>query len=155
MFDSGHTHGPTPHFVSGCPLCDAAKAARNQAIEHLAEAIHLLAGLRADDDRPTIRLNLAPIGVTGDDAQRCHSIDLTAKLAEALADAIDSMNARAGLTETDMHLAVEDFFACEVDYQAVFDGVLEHRQVARPLALRALDEVLGEIPVPDTDGDDA
>lgn len=93
---AGHTHGPTPHFVPGCPLCDAAKAARNQAIEHLAEALHLLANLRGPEDRPTLRLNLGPIGVTGDDAQRCHSIDLTAKLAEGLADAIDSMNAYLG-----------------------------------------------------------
>ncbi|GAA3590635.1 hypothetical protein [Streptomyces osmaniensis] len=95
MFDAGHTHGPTPHFVSDCPLCEAAKGARNQAIEHLSEALYLLAGLRNHDDQPTVRLNLGPIGVTGDDAQRCHSIDLPAKLAEGLADAIDSMTAYA------------------------------------------------------------
>ncbi|MEV5915733.1 hypothetical protein AB0M00_43485 [Streptomyces chartreusis] len=93
MFDAGHTHGPTPHFVSDCPLCEAAKNARNQAIEHLSEALYLLAGLRSHDDQPTVRLNLGPVGVTGDDAQRCHSIDLSAKQAEALADAIDSMTA--------------------------------------------------------------
>ncbi|QWA26891.1 hypothetical protein KJK32_47130 (plasmid) [Streptomyces sp. JCM17656] len=77
------------------PLCEAAKGARNQAIEHLSEALYLLAGLRNHDDQPTVRLNLGPIGVTGDDAQRCHSIDLPAKLAEGLADAIDSMTAYA------------------------------------------------------------
>jgi hypothetical protein len=95
MFDAGHTHGPTPHFIPDCPLCDAAKAARNQAIEHLSEALHLLAGLRDHGDKPTIRLNLGPVGVTGEDVSRCHSIDLSAKLAEGLSDAIDSMTHRA------------------------------------------------------------
>ncbi|MFJ8657475.1 hypothetical protein ACIRNU_34695 [Streptomyces rochei] len=91
--DAGHTHGPTPHFVTGCPLCDAAKNARNQAIAHFAEALHLLSDLDRHQGTPTIRVNIAPIGLTGDDAPHCHSIDLTAKRAEALADAIDSMNA--------------------------------------------------------------
>lgn len=93
--DAGHTHGPTLHFITGCPLCDAAKAARNQAIEHLAEALHLLSQIGQSDDGPTVRLTLSPIGVTGEDAERCHSIDLTAKKAEGLADAIDSMHAYA------------------------------------------------------------
>jgi hypothetical protein len=94
--DAGHTHGPTLGFVTGCPLCDTAKAARNQAIAHLSEALHLLSNLRKPGQRPTIRLNIAPIGLTGDDVQNCHSIDLTAKQAEALSDAIDSMNAYLG-----------------------------------------------------------
>jgi hypothetical protein len=93
--DAGHSHGPTPYFVTDCPLCDAAKTARNQAIAHLAETLYLLSGLRKPDQRATVRLNLAPIGLTGDDMQQCHSIDLSAKQAEALADAIDSMNAHA------------------------------------------------------------
>ena len=92
MFDAGHTHGPTPYFVSDCPLCEAAKEARNRAIEHLAEALYLFNGLRGEDPQPSIRLNLGPIGITGDDVHRCHSFDITAKQAEALADAIDSMN---------------------------------------------------------------
>ncbi|WP_399559623.1 hypothetical protein OIA45_48600 (plasmid) [Streptomyces chartreusis] len=49
-------------------------------------------------------------------------------------------------TDTDTYLAVEDFFAAEVDYQALFNGVLDHRQVDLPVAIRALDDVLGEIP---------
>jgi hypothetical protein len=94
-YDAGHSHLPAPGFVTGCPLCDAAKAARNQAIAHLAEALHLLSHTNpsSEDSRPTIRLNLAPIGFTGDDVDNCHSIDLTAKQAEALSDGIDSMNA--------------------------------------------------------------
>lgn len=95
-FFAGHSHGPTPHLIDGCPLCDHLKAARNQAIEHLTEALHLLAGLRPETDRPTLRLNIGPIDLTADDTGRCHSIDLTAKQAEALSDAIDSMNAYAG-----------------------------------------------------------
>lgn len=101
-FDAGHTHGPTAHLVSGCPLCDAAKAARDQAIEHLHEAIHLLSMVSKTDGQPTIRLNLAPIGITGDDTSRCHSVDLTAKHAEALADAIDSVNSYLDSTPTSL-----------------------------------------------------
>lgn len=92
---AGHSHGPTPHLITGCPLCDHLKTARNQGITHLTEALQGLAGIRNTDTLPTIRLNLGPIGVTGDDTGRCHSIDLTAKQAEALADAIDSMTAYA------------------------------------------------------------
>jgi len=57
--------------------------------------------------------------------------------------------------DTDMWDAVEDLFACEVDYQTVFNSVLDHRQVDLPDAIRALDDVLGEIPAPniDTDGE--
>jgi hypothetical protein len=94
-FFAGHSHGPTPHLIDGCPLCDAAKAARNQAINHLSEALNLLSHFAPDGERPTLRLNLAPINVTADDTSRCHSIDLTAKQAEALSDAVDSMNAYA------------------------------------------------------------
>jgi hypothetical protein len=44
-----------------------------------------------------------------------------------------------------------------LDYQALFNTVLDHRQVDLPVAIRALDDVLGEIPVPfpsdDEDGE--
>jgi hypothetical protein len=96
MMDAGHSHGPSPYLVNGCPLCDAEKAARNQAIEHLHEALHLLSLINRFEGQPTIRINLGPINLTGDDVQHCHSVDLPAKHAEALADAIDSMNACAG-----------------------------------------------------------
>ncbi len=92
-YDAGHTHGPTGHFVTGCPLCDAAKTARNQAIGHLTETLYLFNGLRPEGQQPTIRLNLGPVGITGDDVHLCHSFDITAKQAEVLADAIDSVNA--------------------------------------------------------------
>lgn len=94
--DAGHSHGPTPHLVTGCPLCDHTRAVRNQAIHHLAEAIHLLSLINPTDATPTIRANLAPIGLTGDDVPNCHSVDLTAKQAQTIADAIDSVNAYAG-----------------------------------------------------------
>jgi hypothetical protein len=99
--DAGHSHLPNGRrLVTGCPLCDHIKAARNQAIAHLGEALHLLSLIQpadpSGDPRPTIRLNLGPIGVTGDDVNNCHSIDLTAKQAEALSDGIDSMNAYLG-----------------------------------------------------------
>jgi hypothetical protein len=94
--DAGHTHGPTLGFVTDCPLCDAAKEARNQAIAHVHEALMLLAATARFDGQPTIRINLGPIGITGDDVQHCHSIDLPAKLVEALADAVDSMTPYLG-----------------------------------------------------------
>lgn len=91
--DAGHTHGPTLGFVTDCPLCDAAKEARNQAIAHLAEALYLFNGLGPDGELPTLRLNVSPIGITGDDTRHCHSIDITAKQAEHLADGIESDHA--------------------------------------------------------------
>ena len=102
MFDAGHTHGPTAHLVSDCPLCEAAKEARNRAIAHLTESLYLFNGLRPEGEQPTIRLNLAPIGITGDDTDLCHSFDLTPNQLEHLADRIDTdcaytMFDRAGL----------------------------------------------------------
>ncbi|MEU5742046.1 hypothetical protein ABZ784_29145 [Streptomyces tendae] len=94
--DAGHSHLPAPGFVTGCPLCDTAKTARNQAIAHYAEALRMLADLNQQHGIPTIRVNIAPIGLTGDDVDNCHSIDIPAKLGEALADAADSMNAYLG-----------------------------------------------------------
>lgn len=97
MFDAGHSHlANGGRLVTGCPLCDHIKTVRNQAIAHLGEALTLLSHISpadpGEDPRPTIRLNLGPIGLTGDDVDNCHSIDLTAKQAEALADAVDSMH---------------------------------------------------------------
>ncbi|MFD9004419.1 hypothetical protein ACFV0T_26260 [Streptomyces sp. NPDC059582] len=93
----GHSHGPTGgRLVSDCPLCRPLIDARNRAILHLTEALHLLNGTQDVDSQPTIRLNLAPIGLTGDETGLCHSIDITSKLAESLSDAIDSMNAYLG-----------------------------------------------------------
>lgn len=47
---------------------------------------------------------------------------------------------------------VTDLFDA-LDYQALFNTVLDHRQVDLPVAIRALDDVLGDIPVPHTDED--
>lgn len=65
--------------------------ARDRAIEHLAEALYLLNGIRPETDpgEALLRLSIAP----AEDPARCHSFDLTAKQIEGLADAIDSMNA--------------------------------------------------------------
>lgn len=87
---AGHSHKPTDHLVSGCPVCDAQMEARNRAIEHLSEALHLFNGLRPKGDQPTVRVSLSPISLTGDDAGLCHSFDLTAKQVEYLADQTDT-----------------------------------------------------------------
>lgn len=91
--DAGHSHGPTPHLVTGCPLCEQLRTARTQAIAHYAEALRMLSDLDRHAGAPTIRVNIAPIGLTGDDIDNCYSIDVTAKRAETLADAVDSKNA--------------------------------------------------------------
>ena len=91
-----HSHVFPNRLTPGCPACEQLAEARDRAIGHLYEALYLLAGLRGEDDPATIRLNLAPITFTGDFARLCHNIDLSAKQAEALSDAIDSMNAYAG-----------------------------------------------------------
>ena len=94
--DAGHNHLRTPYFVADCPLCEAGKAARNQGIAHLSEALGLLENVRPEGSQPTIRLNIGPVDLTNGGTDHCHSVDLTAKQAEALADAIDSMNAHLG-----------------------------------------------------------
>jgi hypothetical protein len=105
---AGHSHGPTGRLIDGCPLCAAQKEARNRAIKHLHEAFNLL-GLIGDDDKKTIRLNLAPIGLTGEDAPLCHSIDLTAKQAESIADEVDSLNHYAAVDQKPVP-AFEEFY---------------------------------------------
>ena len=57
-------------------------------------------------------------------------------------------------TEPDLVGEITDLFDA-LDYEALFNTVLDHRQVDLPVAIRALDDVLGEIPVPHTDEDDA
>lgn len=56
--------------------------------------------------------------------------------------------------DTLLYADIEDFFA-SLDYQDLFNTVLDHRQVDLPVAIQALDDVLGEIPVasPFTDED--
>jgi hypothetical protein len=93
-----HNHSPSGHLIPGCDACRLVAEARNQALNHLAEAVDLLATIHNQhtDQQPVLRMNLAPIDLTGDGIDHCRSIDLTAKLAEALADAVDSMAAHAG-----------------------------------------------------------
>jgi hypothetical protein len=90
-----HNHSPSGHLIPGCDACRLVAEARNQALNHLAEAVDLLATIHQQhtDQQPVLRMNLAPIDLTGDGIDHCRSIDLTAKLAEALADAVDSMSA--------------------------------------------------------------
>lgn len=90
-----HSHNLPGRMTPGCPACDQLAAARSQAIAHLSEALYLLSGLRRPEDRATIRLSLHPTDVSSADLNSCHSIDISPKQAEALADAIDSMNAHA------------------------------------------------------------
>jgi hypothetical protein len=88
--------------------------ARNRAIAALAEALKMLQAvnnLPAMDgeapELPSIRINISPIGLTGADAEHCHSIDITPHVAQTIADAIDStnpyaLNAAAAIDENDM-----------------------------------------------------
>jgi hypothetical protein len=48
---------------------------------------------------------------------------------------------------------IEDHFA-EVDYRVLFNSVLDHRQVDFPVALQALDDILGDIADPYASEDD-
>ncbi|MCX5001014.1 hypothetical protein [Streptomyces longwoodensis] len=131
--DAGHSHLPAPHFVTDCPMCDAAKAARNQAIQHLTEAVRLFARL-GDGDQPTLRLNIAPIGVTGDDTGLCGSIDLTAKLGEALADAVDRATAYMASdpdSDTALRAAAADLAPHPADREAIPSGDFSAAAVAQ------------------------
>ena len=174
--DAGHTHGPTHLFVAGCPLCDAAKTVRDRALAHLGEALLLLSKIQpvdpSEDPRPTIRLNLAPINLTGDDVDNCYGVDLTAKQAEALADAVDSLSAYrmselpvpylpADTDETpsewsadavaqnnpDLYADVTDVFML-LDPTAITKKVLDDAHADNLAVNRALDDWFGEIPDP-------
>lgn len=57
-----------------------------RAIAHLSEALYLLSAVRDPGDNPDIPIHVGPAG-TG------HTIHFTPKVIEAIADAIDSMNA--------------------------------------------------------------
>ncbi|MFF1444140.1 hypothetical protein [Streptomyces sp. NPDC058295] len=183
--DAGHSHGPTPHLVPGCALCDADKAARDRAIGHLSEALRILSGIQSDDAWPTIRLNLAPIGITGDDTGLCRSIDLTAKQAESLSDTVDSLSAYASSQPTadvpDTWVApgeaiasgewsaaavaqhspeaaafITDTFT-ELDLVQIMKDVLDQTEGSKLKLARTLllDEWFGEIADPYADEDDA
>lgn len=162
---AGHSHGPTAHLVDGCPLCDAAKAARNQAIHHLSEALHLFTGLRPEGQQPTIRLTLAPINPTNDDTSLCHNFDLTPKQMEYLAEQVDTGCAYtlfdcAGLnvvspdavfaTEHPVTAAlIADAFD-EMDLTAISTEVLDNTPAAERLAVnRLLDDWFGDIVDPE------
>ena len=89
-----HTHAFPARLTAGCPACAPAINARNLAIGHLSEAIDLLAGLQNPDEPKTVHLSLAPVHLTDPDTVHlCHGWEITPKLAESLADAVDSMNA--------------------------------------------------------------
>jgi Fe-S-cluster formation regulator IscX/YfhJ len=179
-----HFHGLTGRLVAGCGACDMQKAARDLAIHHLHEALNLL-GLIGGDDKKTIRLNMSPIGVTGDDTFLCHSVDLTAKQAESIADEVDSLNHYAAVDQPapafeefyaymrregngnsqadreafvadnqDMAADLVDLFS-ELDPREINRTVLDRREVDLPTAVRALDDVFGEIADPYADEDDA
>ncbi|WP_316779600.1 hypothetical protein [Streptomyces sasae] len=94
-----HSHGLSGRLVPGCAACDMEREARNRAIARLKDALFTLALLNQDDKR-TSRINLGPVGVCGADVEHCHSIDLTTRQVDALADAVDSMNAYAGSRPT-------------------------------------------------------
>jgi hypothetical protein len=174
--DAGHNHLKTLRFVTDCPLCEAEKSVRNQAIEHLSEALHLLEGLRKPGDKPTIRLNLAPIGVSGDDLadaidtasgitlENAAVRDALAKgkarleswMAGQVSESIDSGEWTAdALISADPELAAEivDTFL-ELDPREITKTVLDHRQVDMPRAIEALDDWFGEIVDPYADEDD-
>lgn len=175
--DAGHSHDRTPHLVSDCPLCEAVKAARDLALAHLAEAVHLLAAINPSDDLPQVRMNLGPIGLTGDDVGNCYSIDLTPKQAEGLADAVDSMHAYLGSqpatpihpetipsgewgadavaqNDTDVWDEVNDLFG-ELDLVAITKDVIDDRAVSKLAVTLALDSLVGEISDAYADEDDA
>jgi len=56
-----------------------------RAIAHLAEALHLLACVRDRGDNTSIPIHIGP-------ADAGHTVHVTAKTAEAIADAVDSIN---------------------------------------------------------------
>lgn len=94
---TNHNHPFPTRLTIDCPACAPAINARNQAIDHLSEALDILAGLQDPDTAKTIRLSLSPLHLSDiHTVDLCHGWEITPKVAEFLADAVDSMNAHLG-----------------------------------------------------------
>lgn len=94
---TNHNHPFPTRLTVDCPACAPAINARNQAIDHLSEALDILAGLQDPDTAKTIRLSLSPLHLSDiHTVDLCHGWEITPKVAEFLADAVDSTNAHLG-----------------------------------------------------------
>jgi hypothetical protein len=146
---------------------------RNRAIRDLADALARLSRADRTGDPQSVRINLGPAGAfSGADAALYFSVDVTPKAAEALADAVDSMNAclsseqpvgqdgarewtADALISTYPEMAAEILETfLELDPREVTKDVLDNPQADNLTVNRALDDVFGEIADPYADEDD-
>ncbi|MFB7738316.1 hypothetical protein ACFC08_28790 [Streptomyces sp. NPDC056112] len=149
---------------------------QQQAIEHLTEALDLLSCVRNPGDDPTVPIH---VGDTG------RPIPFTPKVIEAIADAIDSMNAymasegsqrnklSAAALQVQETIASGEWSAAAVaqndtdmwdevndvfaglDLVAITKDVLDEPQTDKLAVTLALDSFLGDIADPAADEDDA
>jgi hypothetical protein len=144
-----------------------------QAIDHLYEALLLLACVRDQGDMTSIPIHIGP--ATGG-----RTVHVTAKTAEAITDAVDPINAylgsgsreddklRAAVDQVqpagewsaaavaqcypDLYADVTDLFAA-LDPIEITDKVIRDRQADLPDVAQLLDELFGDIPYPYADED--
>ncbi|MFE1949899.1 hypothetical protein ACFW9D_05455 [Streptomyces sp. NPDC059524] len=140
-------------------------------IQALAHALSHCNDAGFDGERLVARINLSPIAVHGmaDGWKHCHSVDLTVSgLIEALKmlgampapariGTADNLNTDAvDFARTHSLLAAEiaDVFNA-IDARQVQASVLDHRAVDMPVALEAIDDMLGNLADPYADEDES
>ncbi|MFE7077256.1 hypothetical protein ACFU96_44945 [Streptomyces sp. NPDC057620] len=132
--------------------------ARNRAILGLAEALTSSAYQRTPGEQPDIRIIIGPVGINDLDVAHCHSIDVTTARTRQLADAVDAMCAMLGSQPPPEHgldpLALADLLDHfdGLDLTALTQAVLATALPENRIAVtRAVDDLLGDIPVPDSE----
>lgn len=99
--------------------------ANDRAIAHLFEALMLLACVRDQGDTSSVPIHIGP-------ADTGHTVHVTAKTAEAIADAVDSMNASLNSEDPD-YSAIDELLRQTAD--AVTDAIpVDPERMARSTA---------------------
>jgi hypothetical protein len=145
-----------------------------RAIAHLSEALLLLACVRDQGDTTSVPIRIGP-------ADTGHTIHVTAKTAEAIADAVDSINAYmasetveddklgAALRQAEAVIAPGEWSAVAQNYPDLYadvtdvfmlldpieitDTVIRDREASLADVSQTLDELFGDVPYPYDDED--
>ncbi|MFH8939637.1 hypothetical protein [Streptomyces griseosporeus] len=141
-------------------------ADRNGAIQALAEALTGLGYQAAPDPQASIRIHIGPVAGRGLDMDHCHTIDVTPAKAHKLADAVDALNcqlddqadqadqASGTVLDAETIADLTDLFD-DIDVIGLTSSVLNATRPDQRLAVtQAMDDMFGDIPVPDADDTD-
>ncbi|GHE56312.1 hypothetical protein GCM10018785_27010 [Streptomyces longispororuber] len=137
-----------------------AGAERDRAIAALAEALTGLTPDAASSPGQGIRIHITPIPSPGPGLEHCHSVDVPAALAHRLADYIDAMSCSPDSQRPGSALDPETVAELTALFEAIdlidlTGTVLKATQPEhRTAAIRALDDMFGDIPSPSPEDTD-